>query len=134
MPCGKIAPSPKSSRRHVHVPEALPATTVLTVPQTGIYRISAYMITTSSTSVDHYKYLNLSWSDEAGAESNYYFLVTDAVDGPPSAYGFGGFGGTPENNFTVRAVAGTPIAYSVTVDGYGPGGTYDLFIVVERLI
>lgn len=115
--------------------ETIPTTTIATVAQSGMYRLSAYMTAITPSNGSHVKYLHLNWNDDAGAESLINpFLALDNSDGPPNAYGVSADGSNNVvNNFSFRAVAGTAISYSVSVDNNLPGGSYDLYIVVERL-
>ena len=115
--------------------EIIPTSTIVTVTKTGLFRVSAYMTAITQSQGTHVKYLHLNWNDDAGPESlPYEFLVLDNSGAPPNAYGVTPDGINVVNNFTLRAVAGTPISYSVSVDNNSPGGTYDLYIVVEHLI
>ncbi len=101
-----------------------------------MYRVSAYMAAITQSNGTHVKYLHLNWNDDAGAESLINpFLALDNSGAPPNAYGVSADGSNSVvNNFSLRAVAGTAISYSVSVDNNAAGGTYDLYIVVERLI
>ena len=47
--------------------ETIPITTIVTVAQTGMYRVSAYMTAITQSNGTHVKYLHLNWNDDAGA-------------------------------------------------------------------
>src|SRR5229473_1444535 len=95
--------------------ETIPTTTIVTVGQTGMYRVSAYMAAITQSNGTHVKYLHLNWNDDAGAESLINpFLALDNSGAPPNAYGVSADGSNSVvNNFSLRAVAGTAISYSV---------------------
>ncbi len=131
-------PSPVVVRRVAltNQTETIPTTTIVTVGQTGMYRVSAYMTAITQSRGTHVKYLHLNWNDEAGAESLINpFLALDNSGAPPNAYGVSADGSNNVvNNFSFRAVSGTAVSYSISVDNNAAGGTYDLCIVVERVI
>ena len=118
---------------------AIPTTTIFTPQHSGLYRISSYMATTTPGTLDlGYWVLWLGWTDEAGAEIMAPLELRGVVVAP-YAYGFttsigdansfpGPGGGS---SFVVRAIAGTPVTYAVT--NGGTNGTYEVFLVVERL-
>jgi hypothetical protein len=58
----------------------VPMTTIFTPTQTGLYRLSVYMTTAihNASSTQDWEY-NVSWSDDAGAESVVYLLLTPGV-------------------------------------------------------
>jgi len=92
-----------------------------------MYRVSAYMTAITQSNGTHVKYLHLNWNDDAGAESlTKPFLVLDNSGAPPNAYGVSPDGTNVVNNFSLRAVVGTAISYSVSVDNNAAGGPYDL--------
>jgi hypothetical protein len=116
---------------------AIPTTTIFTPQHTGLYRISSYMATTTPGTLDSgYWVLWLGWTDEAGAEimaplelrgvvvAPYDYGFTPSI-GDANAFPGGG------SSFVVRAIAGTPVTYAVT--NGGTNGTYEVFLVVERL-
>jgi hypothetical protein len=91
--------------------------------------VTTYLTQTSPGPQGAGENVQVSYTDGAGAE-NYYAASTNAYYVPPYAYGLSPAADTA-NSFTFNALAGTAITYSVL--GY-PAGTYDLFIVVERLV
>jgi hypothetical protein len=110
----------------------IPTTTIFTPAQSGVYRVSTYLAQTANlqTGLGTW-YLEFNWTDEAGAEQATPIFVVDR-QAAPQAYG-STQAGDLVNNFTFRAIAGQPVSYSVTDLGSGAAGTYELFIVLERL-
>ncbi|HWY20989.1 MAG TPA: hypothetical protein VNX26_07190 [Candidatus Acidoferrum sp.] len=113
------------------------STTLFTPTATGVYRVSAYMTQVTPVNLlNVFWYLNLRWRDDAGAESaavetNNPVLQTLTSGAPPNAYGFDGI--PPGSTSIIEAKAGQPITYSVVLSAGTSGGTYSLFMVVERL-
>jgi len=107
-------------------------TILFTPPQTGVYRISGYMtmITSNINGISGWVPL-LNWSDDAGAEQAPLLTALDNRT-PPSAWALSGTEGSP-GPFTFEAVGGVPVTYSMLQPGDIDGGTYELFLVVERL-
>ena len=109
----------------------IPATKVFTPKVSGLYRISSYMaMTTPGSNASGGWYLQLNWTDDAGAEASDLLILGD-TQRPSSAFAFP-YG--PGNAFTFRAVAGVPVSYSVIDGGSNANGTYELFFTVERLM
>jgi hypothetical protein len=131
-PAGPVTPTIVASRQLTGRTTMIPTTTLYTASATGLYRVSAYISMTTPGTNGCAWYFNVGWTDDAGAEavSNLENVRNNYV--PPNDYGIG------ENAFTqtmiVRAVAGSPITYTVPATGCsGDNGTYELFITAERL-
>jgi hypothetical protein len=122
-----------ASVRLTNQTQQIPTTTILNAPRTGLYRVSTYMAMTTPGLAQANWELNLSWTDEAGVESNLYTEL-GAKQIPPSDYAYPRFvpGITPPS-LQIEAIAGTPINYVVGGSTFGDGGTYELFISVEQL-
>jgi hypothetical protein len=109
--------------------QMIPNTPIFNVTTTGLYRISSFMAMTTPGSIYGHWNLNLSWTDEAGLETNTYAeLGTDQV--PPQDY-------APIHSvlppLSIEAIAGTSINYTVGGIAGGTPVTYELFMTVERL-
>jgi hypothetical protein len=110
-------------------------TTIFTPPQTGMYRVSSYMtMTTASSDLTGFWGLGFGWTDDAGVEEVFLMGAQDNRT-PPWAWGnlASGNGAPPVGPFSFEAVGGTPVTYWVTPPSDTNGGTYELFLVVERL-
>jgi hypothetical protein len=131
-PSGTVSPSIVASRQLTGRTTMIPTTALFTPSTTGLYRVSAYIAMSTSGTTGCPWDLTFGWTDDAGAEQASELLQLSASAHPPSAYGFG------ENALTqtaiMRAVAGSPITYTVPATGCsGDNGTYELFMTVERL-
>jgi len=102
----------------------VPQTTVLTPSTSGFYRVSVYLAEASSPGSDSPE-LMLYWTDEIGPQQCNQFQCP--VLNP----------GSPESNASgvllVRAIAGTPIAFSVSGLSGGSLPRYNVFVTVEQL-
>jgi hypothetical protein len=111
----------------------IPTTTIFTPYETGLYRMSLYMTTTQRNSSSNQSWnFNLSWTDDAGAET--VWLLADIGAGNlPQAYGTNPYYGTwPGQVITFEAVAGFPVTYSVTQNA-PDDSAYSQYFVVERI-
>ena len=105
---------------------AIPTTTIFTPAQTGLYRVSVVTVMTTPGTDGNLWNVMFNWTDDAGAEQTWLAQLFD-YSTPPNDYPVNGY---TQNPWTFRANAGTPVQYWV----YGAAsGTYDLFLVVERL-
>jgi hypothetical protein len=141
---------------------SIPATTLVTPTASALYRISVYMVQvfpqTSTCGGNCGQVMaNFQWTDDGGTQvmgqgnSAIYSpfnlqLLPASGDGNNSScaqshggtcvpFLFGWPAGLPGGTFLVRANAGTPLIYSVTLFGED-GGTsmlYDYFMTVEQL-
>jgi len=111
--------------------QPIPTTTLFTVPQSGLYRLSTYMATTQTDPSGNGWILQFDYTDDAGLETMFPLTVYSNKK-PPSAFALSYAFDDPVG-ITFRAVAGTPVHYAVNTT-QGQGGTYELFIVVERLM
>lgn len=86
----------------------------------GLYRVSAYMRTSTGTNQRASWQLTLGWTDELGTN------VSGSSIGPDSFLPI---------TLVVRDIGGQPLAYSVKPHGggQGVGMTYDLFVTVEQV-
>lgn len=102
--------------------------TLFTPSRSGLFRMSVYMVMTNGQA-SNYEF-DMSWSDDAGDETN--GPVVD-LGGKNWSFSATSNGGPPGGVAVFEGVAGRPVIYSV-VDNSGSGGTYSLYLVVERLI
>ncbi len=104
----------------------IPQTTLLTPQTNGLYRISAYIVTTTLATNGDPINLNLTYTDDSGAKTRYITSMNSGTFFPNNDVGVVS---------TVRADAGFPLAYSTTCDPYCSGfdATYELFLTVEQL-
>lgn len=111
---------------------AIPSTTLFTPKTDGLYRISAYMTLTAVGTGNPWN-LVLTWTDDAGVETNLSVISLFSDSVPPHAWG--GVPAVPPTNppFIVRANAGQPVSFSTT-NINATNGTYELFLTVERLM
>jgi hypothetical protein len=112
---------------------SIPTTTLFTPATGGLFRVSAYMTQTSPGTGSGQWLLQMNWTDDAGQEydaiGGVYDKATQSLaycTATESELAFVPCGATFVAN------AGTPVTYSV--QGDGGGGTYEVFLVVERLI
>jgi hypothetical protein len=106
----------------------IPTTTVFTPAQSGLFRATAYMSMTVPSGGGGGWAMSLNWTDDAGSETA-YLAELGTISTPPYAYATSELG-DPASSITFYAVSGIPVSYFI---GNGPGGTYDAFLVVERL-
>jgi hypothetical protein len=136
-PTGPSAPAIVATVKLTGQTAPISATTLFTPTATGLYRVSAYMTQVTPVNLlNVFWYLNLRWTDDAGAESasvqtNHMLLQTLTSGTPPEAYGFEAI--PPGTTSVIEAKAGQPITYSVVLSAGTSGGTYSLYMVVERL-
>jgi hypothetical protein len=115
-----------------HQTASIPATILLTPRADGLYRVSTYITSTFGNGSAGEADLYMFWTDDSGAGQ---CLDYTAASIPCVTVWAGMFTDTPtfgsaSNQFTIRALAGTPITYNVV---YGPPAVYELFITVEQL-
>src|SRR5258708_639020 len=135
---GFVGPHVVATVKVTNQTAAIPTTTIYRPRQSGLYRISSYIATTTPGNLDGgYWNLWLGWTDDAGAETMAPLELRGVVT-PPNAYGYtpstGDLNAFPGggSSFVIRAVAGTPVTYAVT--NTGTNGTYEVVLAVERLI
>jgi hypothetical protein len=112
---------------------SVPATTIFTPTQGGLYRLSMYStVTVANPATNDNWYTYLFWTDDAGSEQ------TDAVplswnsgNSPPYAWG-NGASDQPGLVLTFELAARTPLSF--TVNGVTDGSEFSLYYVVERLV
>lgn len=110
----------------------IPPTTLFTPPQTGLYRISAYMTQIVPTPGSNGQWsLALTWSDDAGLENSGSSGPVSVFTGNAGYGSFEGIEGPPGGVAIIEAVAGQPVSFSVDSGG---GGTYSCYFVIERLV
>jgi hypothetical protein len=128
-----LRPSPVivARMRFKGVTTSLPTTTIFTPEQDGLYRLSAYDVETSPASDGSLWTFFFNWTDDAGAESGNSFALP-ANGTPPQAYG-GTASGIPGSVMVFQAKAGTPVTFFTLLSGGSDGGTYNLYLEVERL-
>ena len=113
-----------------NVTTEIPTTTIFTPQQDGLFRLSLYDVETTPGSGSWTFFFN--WTDDAGAESGNSFVL--AADGtPPQAYGGAG-SGIPGSVMVFRGKSGTPVTFFTFLAGGNDGGTYSLYLTVERLM
>jgi len=114
----------------------IPQTTLFTPNEDGMYRISAYMVMTTSGYTPNAGWLfDLFWTDEAGVETRSSLIGVFDNAKPPSAYATNGNPGyyPTTSPFIFRAVAGQPVSYDVSQYNPPANGSYALHMVIERL-
>lgn len=123
-----------AKRRLVNQTAPIPATTIFTPTQSGLYRLSMYAtVTQANPATNDNWYTHIYWSDDAGAEESNgagYILSWNSGNTPPSAWA-ASTGDQPGLVITFEAVAGMPISYAVT--GVADGSAFSLYYVVERI-
>jgi hypothetical protein len=123
-----------AKRRLVNQTAPIPATTIFTPTQSGLYRLSMYAtVTQANPSTNDNWYTHIYWSDDAGAEESNAagdILSWNSGNTPPSAWA-NSTGDQPGLVITFEAVAGMPISYAV--DGVADGSAFSLYYVVELL-
>ena len=111
----------------------IPATTIFTPPQDGLYRLSAYatLTRTDVNSVSTWQY-SVGWTDDVGAQSAGSILF---IEGKTHAGQF-----VWENSFDLggasvifESKAGTPITYTVVQTDGPDNSAYSLYYTLERL-
>ena len=104
----------------------IPQTTLLTPQTNGLYRVSAFIVTTTVATNGDPINLNLTFTDDSGAKTKYITSMNSGAFFPNNDVGVVS---------AVRANAGFPLAYSITCDPYCSGfdATYELFLTVEQL-
>lgn len=103
--------------------QPVPATPVFTPTTSGLFRVTAYMTTSTGTT-------NAYWDIEAGWTDNHGFkkgaFLGAASQNQASTY----------PGILVQDLAGQPLLYQTILHGGGKGSggmTYDLYITVEQL-
>jgi hypothetical protein len=120
----------------------IPTTTIFTPTQSGLYRLSVYMVTTVTDhlSLSLWDY-QLNWSDAAGAEQcggqgtlifTPYVLTLPGGTYPNVAWASNS-ASMPGQVVAFQAVAGFPITYSVMQSGGSDNSAYALYYTLERL-
>lgn len=122
-----IGPTIVAKIRRPKQTDQIPTTTIFTPTADGMFRISVYttmVVPGSGYSVIVY------WTDNAGPE------IANVGGTTSGSYGTGSYcvsaAGPPPCGTIIFAKGGTPVSYSTSGDSNG-GGTYDLYVVVERL-
>ena len=121
IPAGPVSPTIVASRQLTGRTTMIPTTTLFTPSANGLYRVSAYISMTTPGTNGCAWYFDVGWTDDAGVEgaSNLENVRNNYL--PPNDYGTG------ENAFTqtiiVRAVAGSPITYTVPATGCSGGAS-----------
>jgi hypothetical protein len=117
---------------------AIPTTTIFTPKSDGLYRISAYGVTTVPAPGNNGAWeVNFGWTDDAGAEQN---NLSNESEFPPVLNIFAYAtppGGASTLTFVAEDNAGMPLTYSVAPSQppyQNPTSTYALFITVEQLM
>jgi hypothetical protein len=96
--------------------------TLFTPNQTGMLRVSFYVQCTKGSGLGHSALSpSLSWTDDTGADSQMFPSVVDIFAGPPATF-----------VFIVRALAGTPITWSVAPT-FNDTSRYQVYIALEHI-
>lgn len=120
--------------RLVNQTTQIPATTILTPNEDGIYRLSVYAtITKPDQSSASQWYVNASWTDDSGPQAATLEAGYANLSGQFGTYNFffGPSGGGPSAAF--EAKASTPISYSISQFGEPDESAYSLYYTLERL-
>ena len=112
----------------------IPAITLFTPTQTGLYRLSVYaaLLKSNPASNSNWNY-NVTWTDDSGVTNNSNPVLYAFGYQNPGIF-FSNLGGTFAGPaLTLVAGAGTPITYSMTQSGPPDSSAYSLYWVLERL-
>lgn len=112
---------------------AVPKTTLFTPTADGMFRITAYMVTTVPTTNGSKAdwLLRVGYTDDAGS----WILGTVANVPAYQRSNSNVFGNTDNWPLTFWATSGTPITYAVPpINGDPTGSTYEVFITLEQLM
>ncbi len=110
----------------------IPTTTILTPPQSGLYRLSVYgTVTTAAQTSNSYWYFAPRWIDDSGILSSQTGILTSipGSQGPFLWSNVAEIGAT----IVIEVKGGTAITYSVSQSGPPDGSTYSLYYTLERL-
>jgi hypothetical protein len=122
-----------AKRRLVNQTAPIPTTTIYTPAHDSVYRLSPYAtITTADPNSSSYWSFNIGWADDAGPQryNGLLFAVEDdRITGPFQWSQIAQYGAT----VTFEAKAGTPITYSVTLEGAPDNSAYSLYYVLEQI-
>jgi hypothetical protein len=107
---------------------SIPTTTLITPKHSGLYRLSAYAVPTTTVGESEVLFFFV-YADNAGSETLSFPVLANSQTGC-----IGQPGASPDCSFVsvIRDNAGVPLTFSATVP-QGSDVTYDLFITVEQL-
>lgn len=104
----------------------VPAATMFTPAQSGLYQISAYMVQTALIKTSSaYWLFHINWVDDAGGETL----------APMILYANGGILRFASDVQPMQLAAGQPVTYSIDLNDPNAqgGGTFALYFTLERL-
>ena len=130
-PTTAIGPAIVAHGNLVNQTAPIPATTIFTPTQTGLYRLSIYgtMLTAAYNSGTSWS-VYVSWTDETTSQNQQVLWSYDSSLAPFLSSGANNFYGQVA---IFEAKAGTPVAYSTTQIGPPDGTSYSLHYTLERL-
>jgi hypothetical protein len=109
---------------------SIPLTTLYSVPEDGLYRISAYLAETRKGQGNGYWSLTFGWNDEAGLEKSLPIQVQVGTT-PPQSFACI-YPWSCQQSISVKAKGGTDIQYAVK-GAQELSGVYELHIVLEKM-
>jgi hypothetical protein len=122
-----------TKRKLVNQTAPIPTTTIFTPTHDGVYRLSSYAtLTTADPNSNSFWSFNIGWTDDAGSQVYNGLLFDPQVDratGPFVWSQIAPYGAT----VLVEAKAGTPITYSVTLEGVADNSAYSLYYTLEQI-
>jgi hypothetical protein len=115
----------------------IPTTTIITPPQSGLFRLSVYATLTKSDSTSDSSWLfNVAWTDDSGVESTSYGEIEPLSTGGFAKLGSFIWSGVDHRygaTLTFEAAAGTSVSYYVHQQGNPDNSSYSLYYTLERL-
>src|SRR5256885_9019229 len=101
----------------------IPTTALFTPKISGVYRISTYLAMTLRGTTGNWWNLQIGWTDDAGTEGPVFLLGVQDDQSVPNAFAWGP-NVAGDQTVIVRAVANTPVTYSVSTGTSAANGTY----------
>jgi hypothetical protein len=90
---------------------------------TGMFRVSFYVQCTRGSNLGGTALSPmLSWTDDIGADSQMFPSVVDIFAGPPVS-----------SIFIIKAIAGTPVRWSVRPNTTGDNSVYEVYVALEAI-
>ena len=108
---------------------AVPATTLFTPREDGLFRVSAYLVVTGTNNAQQGACFDLRWTDDSLTLSpSLGFSFPPTPVGPGNC---GKIGARAQATIVIRAKAHTPVSFLTNL--FGPAFPYDFFITAEKL-
>jgi hypothetical protein len=132
-PTTPISPAIVARGKLLNQTAPIPATTIFTPTQTGLYRLSVYATITRADPSSQSDWLySFGWTDDSGpvVESDFLYGYPTNVGQFFSYNNSESFGGAA---LPFEAKAGTPITYSMAQQNGPDNSAYSLYYTLERL-